>query len=55
VTDLIYNNGSFRHVVGLSIFWDTPIGPLRFNFAKALRKETQDKEQFFNLTIRSEF
>ncbi len=53
--DLLYNNGSFRHVVGLSVFWDTPIGPLRFNFAKALKKEARDEEQFFNLTIRSEF
>ncbi|WP_375173190.1 outer membrane protein assembly factor BamA [Pseudooceanicola sp.] len=53
--DLLYNSGSFRHVVGLSVFWDTPIGPLRFNFAKALRKEALDEEQFFNLTIRSEF
>ena len=53
--DLLYDGGSFRHVVGLSVFWDTPIGPLRFNFAKALKKETFDEEQFFNLTIRSEF
>lgn len=52
---LLYNSGSFRHVVGLSLFWDTPIGPLQFNFAKALKKETNDEEQFFNLTIRSEF
>lgn len=55
VPDLLYNSGSFRHVVGLSIFWQTPIGPLQFNFAKAVRKEAFDEEQFFNLTIRSEF
>ncbi|GAA6148960.1 outer membrane protein assembly factor BamA [Pseudooceanicola nitratireducens] len=52
---LLYNNGSARHVVGLSVFWDTPIGPLRFNFAKALKKEQNDREQFFNVSIRSEF
>ncbi|EAQ03312.1 outer membrane protein, OMP85 family protein [Pseudooceanicola batsensis HTCC2597] len=52
---VLYNNGSYRHVVGLSVFWDTPIGPLRFNFAKALKKEQFDQEQFFNVTIRSEF
>lgn len=50
-----YNSGSARQVVGLSVFWDTPIGPLRFNFAKALQKEQNDREQFFNVSIRSEF
>ncbi|MEC9310538.1 MAG: BamA/TamA family outer membrane protein, partial [Pseudomonadota bacterium] len=54
-TGVLYNNGSARHVVGLSVFWDTPIGPLRFNFAKALKKEQNDREQFFNVSIRSEF
>ena len=53
--DLIYNGGSLRHVVGLSMFWDTPIGPLRFNFSKALKKETFDRDQVFNLSIRTEF
>ncbi|WP_204114268.1 outer membrane protein assembly factor BamA [Shimia biformata] len=46
---------SLRHVVGLSIFWNTPIGPLRFNFSKALKKEDFDEEQFFDFTIRAEF
>lgn len=53
--NVIGNNMSARHVIGLSIFWDTPIGPLRFNFSKALRKQSFDDEQVFNLSIRSEF
>ena len=53
--NLLYNGGSLRHVVGLSLFWDTPIGPLRFNFTKALQKETHDEEQMFNVSIRSTF
>ncbi len=44
-----------RAAVGLSIFWTTPIGPLRFNFSKALMKEDYDKEQNFELTISSQF
>ncbi|MGR3501308.1 outer membrane protein assembly factor BamA [Pseudaestuariivita sp.] len=44
-----------RHVVGASIFWDTPIGPLRFNFSEALVKESFDKERNFELTIRTDF
>jgi outer membrane protein insertion porin family len=44
-----------RSVVGVSLFWDTPIGPLRFNFSKALKKEVYDKEQTFDLTISTRF
>lgn len=44
-----------RASVGLSVFWTTPIGPLRFNFSKALQKEDYDKEQSFDLTISTKF
>jgi outer membrane protein insertion porin family len=44
-----------RASVGVSVFWTTPIGPLRFNFSKALKKEDFDKEQSFDLTISTKF
>ncbi|WP_410217069.1 outer membrane protein assembly factor BamA, partial [Paracoccus sp. (in: a-proteobacteria)] len=44
-----------RAAVGASIFWTTPIGPLRFNFSKAVRKEDYDLEQNFDLTIQTQF
>ena len=44
-----------RAVVGVSLFWDTPIGPLRFNFTDAIKKETYDREQKFDLTISTKF
>ncbi|QCP85637.1 outer membrane protein assembly factor BamA [Cereibacter sphaeroides] len=44
-----------RSSVGVSLFWTTPIGPLRFNFAKAIEKQDYDKEQFFDLTISTRF
>ncbi|MEM6372892.1 MAG: BamA/TamA family outer membrane protein, partial [Pseudomonadota bacterium] len=47
--------GSFRHVIGFSIFWDTAIGPLRLNFTNALKKESFDEEQTFDLTISTTF
>ncbi|MBO9397273.1 outer membrane protein assembly factor BamA [Shimia sp. R9_2] len=46
---------SLRHVIGASIFWTTPIGPLRFNFTKALQKEDFDREQTFDFTISAQF
>ncbi len=44
-----------RSSIGLSMFWDTPIGPLRFNFAHALAKEDYDEDQVFDLTISTKF
>ena len=53
--DIVGENGSIRHVVGVSVLWDTPFGPLRFNFSKALKKEDFDREQSFDLTIQARF
>lgn len=44
-----------RAAVGASLFWTTPIGPLRFNFSKAVRKEDYDKDQPFDLSITTRF
>jgi len=44
-----------RSVIGFSVFWETPIGPLRFNFSHALNKQPYDDEQTFDLTISTEF
>ncbi len=52
---LVSNDAQIRQTVGVSIFWTTPIGPLQFNFSRALQKEAFDREQNFNLTIRTEF
>ena len=46
---------SLRTVAGFSVFWTTPIGPLRFNFTRALQKETWDEEQTFDLTVQTRF
>ncbi|WP_242509555.1 outer membrane protein assembly factor BamA [Rhodovulum imhoffii] len=46
---------NLRSAVGVSIFWTTPIGPLRFNFAAPLMKEDYDEEQTFDLTISTRF
>jgi outer membrane protein insertion porin family len=53
--NIVGEGGSFRHVVGFSILWDTAVGPLRLNFSNALKKEDFDKEQSFDLTISTTF
>ncbi len=44
-----------RSSVGVSVLWDSPIGPLRFNLAQALSKLTYDEVQQFNIAIQTEF
>ena len=44
-----------RSAAGVSLFWDTPIGPLRFNFSRALEKRPYDIERDFDLTISTRF
>ncbi len=46
---------NLRSAIGFSVFWETPIGPLRFNFSRALLKESYDKEQTFDLTVSTRF
>ncbi len=40
-------NGSVRSSVGVGLIWDSPFGPLRFDFAYALTKESYDHTQIF--------
>ena len=44
-----------RSAVGVSIFWDTPSGPLRFNFSRAIEKQPFDVEREFDLTLTTRF
>src|SRR6056297_766348 len=44
-----------RHAIGISLFWESPFGPLRMNFAETIQKEPGDRDQFFDLTVRTEF
>ena len=53
--DTLYQDFTPRHVIGASVFWNTALGPLRFNFSHALEKEKYDKESSFDLTISTKF
>ncbi len=53
--DPVDDGFNLRSSIGVSIFWDTPVGPLRFNLARALQKEDYDKERTFDLTISTQF
>lgn len=53
--DVIYNDFTPRAVAGVSIFWKTPIGPLRFNFSEAIDAQEFDRPRSFDLTIATTF
>ena len=53
--DVVSNDFIGRTVAGLSIFWTTPIGPLRFNFTEDLQSESYDNTKAFDVTISTSF
>jgi outer membrane protein insertion porin family len=54
--DQIDDSFSLRSAIGVSIFWNTAIGPLRFNFSKPLEFEkTLDKTETFDLSVSTSF
>jgi len=41
---------AIRSSVGASLIWSSPVGPIRFDLAQALTKQSYDKTQFFNFS-----
>ena len=39
-----------RTSAGASIIWSSPLGPIRFDFAKTITKSQFDQTQFFRFT-----
>jgi outer membrane protein insertion porin family len=46
---------TIRSSVGMGLIWDSPLGPLRFDFAYALTKESYDRTQFFRFSGGTKF
>jgi len=51
----IDDSSEIRSALGVSIFWDTAIGPLRFNWSKPIKKEKYDVSENFRFTIDTRF
>jgi outer membrane protein insertion porin family len=49
------DSNTVRSSVGMGLIWDSPLGPLRFDFAYALTKETYDRTQFFRFSGGTKF
>jgi len=46
---------NLRQSIGFSLFWDTQIGPLRFNFSRVLDAEAYDLTRSFDFTVEARF
>jgi outer membrane protein insertion porin family len=49
------DSSSIRSSVGASIMWNSPVGPIRMDFAKVLTKQAYDETQFFRFGASSRF
>jgi outer membrane protein insertion porin family len=55
VRDDIKDDLSLRASAGVSIFWKSPMGPIRFDFSKVLAKEAYDRPETFRFSTSTRF
>jgi outer membrane protein insertion porin family len=53
--DTLEDSNSIRSSVGASLMWNSPVGPIRMDFAQVLTKESYDQTQFFRFGAQSKF
>ncbi len=53
--EMLYDENTLRSSVGGSILWNSPVGPLRADFAYVISKAEFDKEQFFRFGASTRF
>ena len=51
----INGTGSLRMSAGIGFAWKSPFGPIRFDFAKAIKKEDFDETEFFQFNVGTRF
>jgi outer membrane protein insertion porin family len=49
------DSSSIRSSAGVSLMWNSPVGPIRMDFAKTLTKEKYDETQFFRFGAATRF
>jgi len=49
------DSSGVRSSVGASLMWQSPVGPIRMDFAKVLSKQSYDDEQFFRFGAATKF
>lgn len=52
---IVDDSASLRVAAGVSIFWDSPFGPVQFDFAQPLQYEDYDRREQFRFSTRTQF
>jgi outer membrane protein insertion porin family len=49
------DSASIRSAAGVSLFWETALGPLRFNWSRPIEKKSYDTTENFRFTVQARF
>ncbi len=52
---IVDDSASLRVAAGVSVFWDSPFGPVQFDFAQPLAHEDYDQTEEFRFSTRTQF
>jgi outer membrane protein insertion porin family len=52
---IVDDDPSLRVAAGVSVFWDSPFGPVQFDFARPLEYEEYDRREEFRFSTRTNF
>jgi outer membrane protein insertion porin family len=52
---IVEDDPALRAVAGVSVFWDSPFGPVQFDFAQPLAQEEYDQVEEFRFSTRTRF
>jgi outer membrane protein insertion porin family len=52
---IVDDETSLRAAAGVSVFWDSPFGPVQFDFARPLQYEEYDRREEFRFSTRTNF
>ncbi len=52
---LVKDDLGLRATAGLSVFWKSPLGPLRFDFSKIIKKNYYDRTELFRFSTSTRF
>lgn len=55
ITSYVDDSLSLRASAGVSIFWDSPFGPVQFDFAQPFAREEYDRTETFRFSTRTRF
>ena len=54
-SNCVIDDRELRATAGVSLFWDSPMGPLRFNFSTPVMSEDYDQPRRFDLSMATRF